>query len=477
MSARRRHAWTWGLAAIVLAGGVLRFATLNVQSLWLDEAITHELVTRSLRGMLSAIPHSESTPPLYYVLEWVWVRIFGTGAVGMRSLSAVFGTATIVVLAGIARRLGGRRAALAAAALAASSPLLIWYSQEARAYALLVLLCAVTVWCLLRGDWRGFAVAAALALATHYFAVFIVIPELAWLWWRHGRRSRVAALSVAAVAVVGAALLPLAVKQASGNRARFISSTALGGRIVAVPKQFLVGYATPHAAVLTVVAALAAVALATALRRRDLHLLALAAIAVGVPVLLSLVGVDYVITRNLITAMVPLVALAAIAATRTRLGPALIGVLCAAGIVAFVGVEATPADQRDDWRGVARAIGPATAGAARVVVVDPSDGAPVLQIYLPALRRLVNSDATLVAIREIDVIDVARDPPDPAVPIPLAGFTATVTHTDAYTLVRYLAPAPVKEFSSQLVARALLPDSGGGSGPSLLASGLPPSQP
>ena len=60
--------------------------------------------------------------------------------------------------AAIARRLGGRRAALAAAALAASSPLLIWYSQEARAYALLVALCALSVWCLLRSDWRGWAV-------------------------------------------------------------------------------------------------------------------------------------------------------------------------------------------------------------------------------------------------------------------------------------------------------------------------------
>ena len=184
---RREHAWVWALAAIVAGGAALRFATLSMQSFWLDEAVTHQLVTTPLRSMLSAIPHSESTPPLYYVLAWVWVRIFGAGEAGLRSLSALFGTAAIVVLALIARRLAGNRAALAAAALAATNPLLIWYSQEARAYALLVTLCALSLWFLLREDWRGFALASALALATHYFAVFIVVPEACWVLWRYVR--------------------------------------------------------------------------------------------------------------------------------------------------------------------------------------------------------------------------------------------------------------------------------------------------
>jgi len=111
MAARRsHHAWAWGLAALTAAGAALRFSTLSVQSFWLDEAVTHQLVTRSLHSMLTRIPHSESTPPLYYVVAWAWVRVFGAGEAGLRSLSAVFGTATIVVLALIARRLavGGR---------------------------------------------------------------------------------------------------------------------------------------------------------------------------------------------------------------------------------------------------------------------------------------------------------------------------------------------------------------------------------
>ena len=460
MAGRRRDVWWWGAALAVLAGAVARFATLGVQSMWLDEAITHRLMARSFSGMLSALPHSESTPPLYYVLEWPWVRVFGAGAVGMRSLSAVFGTLTIIVVGAIARRLGGMRAACGAAALAAASPLLIWYSQEARAYALVVLLCALTVLCLLRGDWRGFAIAAVLALATHYFAIFVVVPELAWLAWRHGRRSRTAALAVGAVFLGGAALLPLAIVQASGDRARFISATSLGSRAVAVPKQFLIGYATPYATPLTIVAALAAVALVPALRRRDGHMLVLVAIVVGVPLALAVVGVDYVITRNVIMAMAPLVVLGGLASARTRAGGWLVAAICAAGVVAFVGVETTAADQRDDWRGVAEAIGPATVGP-RALVVNPSDGPPALELYLPA-HRLVFPASSTIAIREVDVLDVARDAPDPTSAAPLAGFTATVIHTSTYTLVRYVAPAPEPVFYSTLGHLSLLPGAGAG---------------
>ena len=47
--------------------------------------------------MLHAVKVSESNPPLYYVLAWGWAKAFGTGEVGLRSLSALFGAATVPV--------------------------------------------------------------------------------------------------------------------------------------------------------------------------------------------------------------------------------------------------------------------------------------------------------------------------------------------------------------------------------------------
>src|SRR3954451_21168615 len=128
------------VAGLTALGAALRFSTLAVQSYWLDEAVTVVLVRKSLGGVLSMIPNSESTPPLYYVLAWLWAQLFGTGEVGLRSLSALIGTATIPVAYAAAARLVSPRAGLVVAALAAVNPLLVWFSQEARAYALLVLL-------------------------------------------------------------------------------------------------------------------------------------------------------------------------------------------------------------------------------------------------------------------------------------------------------------------------------------------------
>ena len=142
MSTRRELLSLFALTALA---AVVRFAFLGHQSFWFDEAVTVELVRKSLLGMLKALPNTESTPPLYYVLAWGWAKVFGTGEVGLRSLSALLGTATVPVVFFIGRLYGSSRAGLLGAALVACSPLLVWYSQEARAYALLGLLSALSV--------------------------------------------------------------------------------------------------------------------------------------------------------------------------------------------------------------------------------------------------------------------------------------------------------------------------------------------
>ncbi|MGH2928972.1 MAG: glycosyltransferase family 39 protein, partial [Solirubrobacteraceae bacterium] len=120
----------WLLAAIVVLGALVRFTTLNEQSLWFDEATTWGIVHHGLGHVLATVPRTESTPPLYYVLLWLWSRVFGTGAVGLRSFSALCGTLTIPIMWAIGRRLVSERVGLVAALLTAVNPLLFWYAQE-----------------------------------------------------------------------------------------------------------------------------------------------------------------------------------------------------------------------------------------------------------------------------------------------------------------------------------------------------------
>src|SRR5206468_4258293 len=103
------------------------------------------LTRMSFGHMLTTVPKTEATPHLFYVLDWLFTRPFGTSEVGMRLLSALLGTLTVAVVY-VAGAVGAsRRAGLAAAAFAAVNPFLVWYSQEARAYALVVFLSAVAL--------------------------------------------------------------------------------------------------------------------------------------------------------------------------------------------------------------------------------------------------------------------------------------------------------------------------------------------
>ena len=164
---------------------LVRFATLDQQSYWYDEAVTVGLVRMDFGDMLDRIPDSESTPPLYYMVAWLWAKLFGTGEVGLRSLSALLGTAFVPVIYLIGARAASVRVGLVGAALAALNPLLVWYSQEARVYSMLVLVSGLSLLFfikLLTGDPRRrtlvlWAVVSAVALATHYFAAFLVAIE------------------------------------------------------------------------------------------------------------------------------------------------------------------------------------------------------------------------------------------------------------------------------------------------------------
>jgi mannosyltransferase len=133
------------LGGITLIGTALWFATLDLQSFWNDEVFSAWYVARPFREMLHGVRTTESNPPGYYVVAWLWAKVFGTREVGIRSLSALAGTLLIPTTYATAATLVSRRAGLLAAALAATSPILVWYSQEARSYSLMVLASGVAM--------------------------------------------------------------------------------------------------------------------------------------------------------------------------------------------------------------------------------------------------------------------------------------------------------------------------------------------
>jgi mannosyltransferase len=464
--ARGRAAATpWlALGAILVLAAVLRFATLRTQSIWFDEAATWDLVRRPLGAMLDRIPDGESNPPLFYVLEWGWTRVFGDGEAGLRSLSALAGLLTVPVAYAIGRRAGGLACAgLAAAALVAVNPLLVWFSQEARSYALATLLSAVALLLALRasedarGRWlAGWALAAALALATHYFTAFVLAPQALWLLLRHPHR-RGALAAVGAVAAAGLALLPLLLAQA-GNPYD-IAGTSLALRLAQLPKQFLLGYRGPLALPLGLLGASLVAGGAwlllrrtpPAVRTRALALVAVGAIGLVLPLVAALAGADYLNTRNLLPALIPLLAALGIgcgASAPQRAGMAALAGLCALSLAIVIAVTADAQYQRQDWRGLARALG--DRDDPRALVISPANGELALRYYRPGLRTMGPQGA---AVGEVDVVAVAGSPDPgkaPELPKPtgtalaVPGFEpASQTGTNTFAILHFRAAGPV----------------------------------
>lgn len=445
----------WALAGLVVAGGVLRFATLGTQSFWLDEAATVDLLQRSFGDMLSGVSAGESTPHLYYIVAWLWAKVFGTGEVALRSLSALLGTAAIPVAYALGRRIAGRRAGLMAAALCAFNPLLVWYSQEARSYSLLVLLTGLTLLAMLnvverpsRGSLVAWTVLSILALATHYFAGFLIAAEAVWMVSRSESRARPAA-AVGVVGVAALALLPLALHQRSTGAAAFISSTSLLRRLAQIPKQFTLGYQGPLEVVLTIVAMLLVAhgllrLVATAAgpgRHRAVVLAAIGLAAILAPAVLALIGPDYLLSRNVIAAWLPLgIALSVgFAATRApREGVAAAALLCAIGVAMIVATATNEAYQRDNWRAAAEALG--KPNQPRAIVVTPASGRVPLLLYLDGARSIKQGS---VNVKELDFVGLApRLPGEEAKPprpptVGAAGFNEFARKQgDTYTVVR-----------------------------------------
>jgi 4-amino-4-deoxy-L-arabinose transferase-like glycosyltransferase len=459
----QRSTVLWALAGLTALGVAVRFASLGLQSYHHDEVITAiRVVPGSFEDMLHRVKTSESNPPLYYVLAWGWAKAFGTGEFGLRSLSALFGAATVPVGYLIGRQLASRRAGLLLAALIAVNPMLIWYSQEARSYALLVFFGALSMLFFARAldtrrgrDLAFWALASALALCSHYFAVFPVGVEAIWLLVALRTHRRVVLPALAAVAAVGLALLPLANSQTNPTHIGWIENSPLATRVWETAVSFLVGE-TGHVIaeapreryalvpIVLVGAALILVAMGGDRRqRRGAGLgLVMGLGVVALTVVAALVGKDYVVERNLLPALVPLLAVVAIgfAATRARrVGLLLAVALCAYWLAFDVHVTQTPNLQRPDFRTVTEALGPPRNG--RRAIVTWKLAADPVRFYLRdgAVRMYSGEE-------RIDEVAVLRKPLATGRPVNLPQSFHQVgrVRADRLTLITYSSRHPVR---------------------------------
>ena len=184
------------VGAVSLLGLVLRL--LLVRGIWVDEAISIHQAHMSLSGMLHNLRATDNHPPLYFLVLWGMVRVLGSGTLAVHVPSIIAGTLLIPAVYITGRELFDRRTGVVAAVFTSIAPLLVWYSQEARPYALFMLFATLAVWAQMRilrdGGVRYWVAYGALTIAliyTHYFSLIpIAIQQIAFaavIWHRSKR--------------------------------------------------------------------------------------------------------------------------------------------------------------------------------------------------------------------------------------------------------------------------------------------------
>lgn len=167
---------------ILLAAFALRMIKLD-QSLWLDEAINVNVARAlSFKSLVLDYSLSDFHPPLYHLLLRSWILFFGSSEISVRIPSVILGVATVFVTYLIGRKLFENKTALIATTLMATSPLAIYYSQEARMYMLAAFFASLSVYffiSILKKDnlwlWIGFIFSTALMLYSDYLP-YLLIP-------------------------------------------------------------------------------------------------------------------------------------------------------------------------------------------------------------------------------------------------------------------------------------------------------------
>ncbi|MFA6518993.1 MAG: glycosyltransferase family 39 protein [Candidatus Shapirobacteria bacterium] len=188
------------IIAISLA---IRLVAIN-QSLWLDEAVTANVVkNNSYQEIVTKFSVNDFHPPLFYLVTKAWTEVFGYSEVSLRMPSVIFSLATIYVI----YLIGGAGPAI----LVGFNPLLLYYSQEARMYSMATMFLMLWWWAIKNNKTKLTNLFSFLAVMTYYGSV---LPILAMnIYWLTARQFKKIGQNNFGLVGAGLILAPLFLRQ------------------------------------------------------------------------------------------------------------------------------------------------------------------------------------------------------------------------------------------------------------------------
>ncbi len=428
----RRQLWMLyvPIALICIIGGCLRWIHLGTESLWFDEGMTAWLIGVPFKEMTQFMRQDASFPLLFVLLKG-WTKLFGDSEAGMRSLSALAATLSMLVFARLAWGITkSNLATIGALLIFAVCPLQIEYVKDARYYALLCLFLLIALECVrthleTNRVWPliVFAIASAASLYTHQIAAFYLMAiDVAWLILPCEQPMRIrlrnAAMANMAIVVLYAPWLPIALDQVrwtsnhfwaqppDGNEFLRTVSALVGGKpyqlkdwLVSIGQewarrpdahlasltQLLIALSPEQVAGIVLVISIIALLAALMVERLSRAAVALLIVAIG-PLLLiylySLLGKPAFIERVFIASTAPLALLVAIPlASRYGRWIAAPLVLSMLAINAGSTHAMMQLSHKEDWRGAEAYVAKLPTDSRRLLVFVANEGQLAFDYY------------------------------------------------------------------------------------------------
>jgi hypothetical protein len=429
-------AWRWAdltlVAALVAVSLALRTVQLSA-GFWIDEGISVGIAHHHW----TSIPHvlrQDGSPPAYYMLLGLWIRLFGDGERATHVLSLIFALACIPAAYLAGRSIFDRRTGLLAALLAAFDPYLTYYGQETRMYSMEAFLSLVMVVAYVNGILRGsrawcIALVPTLALMVyaHNWALFLCVAVAAATLLCARDALRRFAVVAAGVAVLYLPWVPTLLAQVQHTGAPW-STVPSFHEMLTAPGAVLGGDA-PFMPIVVV----AAGGLYATARRIERSLFVIVAVTVICAWIVSQFNPAWT-TRYFSVVFAPVVLLAAAAIVRGR----------RYGVVAIVAIFVlwwgfTMHDDKENARGVAARLATVVHGSELIVSTHPEQ-IPVLRYYLGKYTvgehlRYATTMGPVKDPRVFDWYDAVQHLRDAKVRQTLDGLLATVKPGNEFVVI------------------------------------------
>ncbi|MCX8009138.1 MAG: glycosyltransferase family 39 protein [Patescibacteria group bacterium] len=158
------------------------------QSLWRDEAFSILIAEKPVSSFIGSLNFE---PPLYYIFLHIWIRLFGTSEIAVRSLSLVgFSLAVCVVIFWAEKRFKHHWLSLMLPVLFFLNPMLLYYAFEARAYGWLMFFATLSMYAYVQKNHILTGIANIFAFYTHTYAIFIPFVQCIHYIFSHSHKRK-----------------------------------------------------------------------------------------------------------------------------------------------------------------------------------------------------------------------------------------------------------------------------------------------